>query len=69
MLLLGGYFKDERTALGEGGLPNAVSVSNSDIIVLSNNDIILCSEGRRGSKKGPKIVVILAVALQTFLPC
>ena len=37
----------------EGGRQNAVSIGN--------NDVILRSEGERGSKKGLKIAVILKV--------
>ena len=29
----GGYFKDERSLGGRGGRPNAVSISNDDVIV------------------------------------
>ena len=29
----GGYFKDERSLGGRGGRPNAVSISNNDVIV------------------------------------
>ena len=36
---------------GEGGWPNAVTISDSDVIIVSNNDVILRSEGGKGSKK------------------
>ena len=39
---------------------NAVSISNSDVMLSSNNDIILQSEGE-GVKKGQKITFILNV--------
>ena len=29
----GGYFKDDRSLGGRGGRPNAVSISNNDVIV------------------------------------
>ena len=32
-LLKGAYFKDERSLGGRGGRPNAVSISNNDVIV------------------------------------
>ena len=51
----GGYFKDERSLGGGGGPPNAVSISNNDVIVKSNNDVILHSEGGRGSKMAQKL--------------
>ena len=35
---------------GKGGRPNAVTISDSDVIVISNNDVILRSEGE-GVKK------------------
>ena len=38
----------------------AVSISNSDVMLSSNNDIILQSEGE-GVKKGWKMAVILKV--------
>ena len=38
---------------GEGGRPNAVIISDSDVIVISNNDVILHSEGA-GGQKWPK---------------
>ena len=41
---------DERSLGGRGGRPNAVTISDSDVIVISNNDVILRSEGGRGSK-------------------
>ena len=33
MYTKGGYFKDERSVGGRGGRPNAVSISNNDVIV------------------------------------
>ena len=63
---MGAYFKDERSLGGRGGRPNAVTISNSDVIVLSNNDVILRSEGG-GGKKSRKIVVILRVSPLTLI--
>ena len=36
-LCKGGYFKDERSLGGRGGRQNAISDSNNDVIVYSNN--------------------------------
>ena len=38
-------------AWGGGGRPNAVSISNSEVISFINNDAILRSDRERGSKK------------------
>ena len=39
-------------AWGEGGRPNAVTISNRDVIVLCNNGVTLRSEeGEGGGKK------------------
>ena len=46
---------------GEGGWWFAVSIRDSDVMIFSNNNVILHSEEGRGSKKGQKIVVILNV--------
>ena len=45
----GAFFKDERSVGGRGGRPNAVTISDSDIIAISNNDVILRS-GRGGGQ-------------------
>ena len=42
---MGAFFKDERS----------FTISNRNVIVLSNNDVILRSEGGRGSKKAKKL--------------
>ena len=34
-----------------GGRPNAVTISDSDVIVISNYDVILRSEGGGGQKR------------------
>ena len=52
---LGPYIKYDRNLGGRGGWWIAVSISNSDVILFSNNDIILQSEGGRGSKKAKKL--------------
>ena len=61
----GAFFKDERSLGGRGGRPNAVTISDSDVIIISNNDVILRSEGG-GGQKGQKIAVILKVCPLTF---
>ena len=38
---------------GEVGQRNAVRINNSDVIVISSNDIILRSERGRGAQKRP----------------
>ena len=49
---VGAFFKDEGSLGGRGGFrQNAVTVSDSDVIAISNNDVILLSEGGRGSKQ------------------
>ena len=40
---------------GEGGWQIAVSISNSDVMLLSNKDIILQGERGRGSKKAKNL--------------
>ena len=45
----GAFFKDER-CLGGMGRPNAVTISDNDVIVINNNDAILHSEGGGGQK-------------------
>ena len=62
----GAFFKDERSLGGRGGRPNAVTINNSDVIVLSNNDVILRSEGE-GTKKGPDKIVSTYVLLVVIL--
>ena len=47
----GTFFKDERSLGGRGGRPNAVTISDTDVISISNNDVILRSEGGRGSQQ------------------
>jgi len=49
--LKGAFFKDERSLGGRGGRPNAVTISDSDVIAISNNDVILRSEGGGGQNK------------------
>ena len=44
---------------GKGVQPNAVTISDSDVIAISNNDVILRSEGGEGVTKDLKIAVIL----------
>ena len=50
---------DERSLGGRGVRPDAVTISDSDVIIISNNDVFLRSEGGEGVKKGLKIAVIL----------
>ena len=45
---MGPYIKYDRRLWGRGGWWITVSISNSDVILFSNNDIILQSEGGRG---------------------
>ena len=48
---MGALFKDERS-LGKGvGRPNAVTISDSGVIVIRINDVILRSEGVGGQKR------------------
>ena len=44
----GAFFKDKRSLGGMGCQPGAVTISDSDVIIISNNDVILRSEGGRG---------------------
>ena len=50
---LGRLFKKERSLGERGGQPNAVSIIKSDVMVLSNNEVLLRSEGG-GSRKRVK---------------
>ena len=62
----GPYIKYDRNLGGRGGWWIAVSISNSDIILFSNNDVILQSEGGRGSKKAQKLRSYLMYGPLTF---
>ena len=55
---MGPYIKYDRKLGGGGVWQIAVSNSNCDVMLFSNNGIILQSEGE-GVKKGQKIAVIL----------
>ena len=47
----GAFFKDERSLGGRGCRPGAVTISDSDVIIISNNDVIVRSEGGGGQKR------------------